>query len=219
MGSISVTMTRGDQQLAQLVELIETVDAGGGLFRDAAPTLDHGGKDARLALGDFLEQVLDDLFLMGGGGSVDPIAALLHLVAFVQKQRHVASIVDHQLRAGALRVAEGAPGQVPIFLEGLALPGEDRHTCGCDGRSGMVLSGEDITGCPADGGTQLDQRLNQDGGLDGHVQRAGDAHALKRLLWPELAAQRHQARHLVLGDGNFLATPLGESEVLDVEIS
>ena len=34
----------------------------------------------------------------------------------------------------------------------------------------------------------------------------------------ELGAQRHQARHLGLGDGDFLAAPLGEADVLDLVI-
>ena len=35
----------------------------------------------------------------------------------------------------------------------------------------------------------------------------------------ELAADGHQAGHLVLGDGNFFATPVGKFDVLDVEVA
>ena len=50
-------------------------------------------------------------------------------------------------------------------------------------------------------------------GLDGHVQRAGDARALQRLLGAVFRADRHQARHLGLGDVDFLAAPVGEPDV------
>ena len=63
------------------------------------------------------------------------------------------------------------------------------------------------------------QRLDQDGGLDRHVQAAGDAGALERLLSAELFAQRHQTGHLVLGDGDLFAAPAGELDVLDLIIS
>ena len=66
-------------------------------------------------------------------------------------------------------------------------------------------------------GAEIDQRLDQDGGLNGHVQRAGDAHAGQRLVLGVLAADRHQAGHFVLGDGDFLAAPFGQREVGDFE--
>ena len=59
------------------------------------------------------------------------------------------------------------------------------------------------------------QGLDQDRGLDGHVQRAGDAGAAQWLLGAVLLARRHQARHLGLGDRQFTAAPVGEGDVLD----
>ena len=44
----------------------------------------------------------------------------------------------------------------------------------------------------------------------GHVQAADDPRALERLRGAVLLAQRHQARHLGLGDRDLLAPPLGE---------
>ena len=60
------------------------------------------------------------------------------------------------------------------------------------------------------------QRLDEHGGLNGHVQAAGDARALERLLLAVLLAQRHEAGHLLLGDGDLLAAPVGEADVLDL---
>jgi hypothetical protein len=40
----------------------------------------------------------------------------------------------------------------------------------------------------------------------------------KRLLRRELLADRHQTGHLGLGDGDLLASPVGEREIGDVEV-
>ena len=82
----------------------------------------------------------------------------------------------------------------------------------------MVLGGEDVAGHPADVGAEGDQGLDQHGGLDGHVQRAGDARALERLHLGVLATQGHQAGHLVLGEGDLLAAELGQTQVGDLEV-
>ena len=97
----------------------------------------------------------------------------------------------------------------------LALPGEDRNAGGGDGGGGVILRGEDVAACPAHAGAQIDQRLDQHRGLNGHVQRAGDADAGQRLVCGILAADRHQAGHFVLGDGDFLAAPIGQRNVGD----
>ena len=68
---------------------------------------------------------------------------------------------------------------------------------------------------PADFGAERDQRLDQHGGLDGHVERAGNARALERLALRELLADRHQARHLDLGHADFDAAVVGERDVFD----
>ena len=53
---------------------------------------------------------------------------------------------------------------------------------GGDRRRGVILRREDVAARPAHFGAQVDQRLDQHRGLNGHVQRAGDAHALQRLF-------------------------------------
>ncbi len=173
---------------------------------------------AGLFLGDLLEQVLDDLLFFGFRRRPGPLGTVLELVALVDQERGVAAVVDDQLRAVAVGPGERLHGALPIFDEGLALPGEDRDAGLGDGRGGVVLGGEDIAGGPAHVGTELGERLDEDGRLDGHVQRTGDAHALEGLLLAVLLAQGHQARHLVLGDLEFLAAPFGEAEVGDFEV-
>jgi hypothetical protein len=60
----------------------------------------------------------------------------------------------------------------------------------------VVLGAEDVARGPAHLGAERLQGFDQHGGLDGHVQAAGDARALQRLAGAELLAERHEARHL-----------------------
>ncbi len=68
---------------------------------------------------------------------------------------------------------------VPVLFEGLALVGEHGDPGGGDGGGGVILGREDVARGPADLGPEGHQRLDQDGRLDGHVERAGDARALE----------------------------------------
>ena len=83
----------------------------------------------------------------------------------------------------------------------------------------MVLGGEDVAAGPAHLGAELGEGLDEHGGLDGHVQRAGDAGAGQRLERAELLAQRAQAGHLVLGEVDLPAPEGGHGEVGDAEVA
>ena len=63
-----------------------------------------------------------------------------------------------------------------------------------------------------------DQRLDQHRGLHRHVQRAGDPRTLERQHIGVLAAQRHQSRHLVLGQPDLLAAELGQAQIGDLVV-
>ncbi len=106
-------------------------------------------------------------------------------------------------------------GVFPVVLEALALDREDRNAAVGDRRRRMVLRRIDVARRPADVGAEIGQRLDQHGGLDRHVQRAGDARAFQRLLRAELLAGRHETGHFGLGHVDFLAAPVGEADVLD----
>ena len=108
--------------------------------------------------------------------------------------------------------------EIPVFLQRLALVGEDGRTVDGDRSGRVILRREDVARGPTNLRTERLQRLNEHGRLDGHVQRAGDAGAAQRLRRGELLADRHQARHFGLGDTDFLATPIGEGEIGDVEV-
>ena len=82
----------------------------------------------------------------------------------------------------------------------------------------MVLGGEDVARRPAHIRAELDQRLDEDGGLDRHVEGARDPSALQGKLAGVLLAERHEARHLLLGDADLLAAEVGLGEVAHVEV-
>ena len=89
-----------------------------------------------------------------------------------------------------------------------ARSGADRH-----GGGGVVLRAEDVARAPPHLGAQGGQRLDQHGGLDRHVQAAHDPQPLERLLGGVLLADRHQAGHLLLGQHDLLAAPVGQRQV------
>ena len=83
----------------------------------------------------------------------------------------------------------------------------------------MILGGEDVAGAPADLSAEGGQGLDEDGGLDGHVEAASDLGAGERLGGAELAAELHQTRHLVLAELDGLAAPLRQGDILDLVVS
>ena len=127
----------------------------------------------------------------------------------------VAAVVEDHVGGAAAVPVEQLGGVVPVFVQALALQGEDRDAGGGDRGGGVVLGRIDVAGDPADVGAERRQRLDQHRGLDRHVQRAGDARALQRLLGAVFLARRHQAGHLGLGERDFLAAEFGERDVLD----
>ena len=157
--------------------LVEPVDAGGRLLRDAA---------------DMAQQIG---------------------MLVVQDLGRVAAVVEHHIRRPALRPAQGLLDAPFVFLLGLPLPGEHRNTASGNRRGGMVLGREDIARAPAHSRAEMDQGLDQHCGLDRHVQAADDARARKGLRRAKFVAQRHQPRHLGLGDRNLAPPPIGERNI------
>ena len=141
--------------------------------------------------------------------------AVLGAQAVMHQHGGVAAVIeDHVGRAAAVPV-EQLCGVVPVFVEALALHREHRNAGRGDRGGGVILRRIDVAGDPADVGAERRQRLDQDRGLDRHVQRARDARALQRLLRAVFLARRHQAGHLGLGERDFLAAEFGERNVLD----
>ena len=123
--------------------------------------------------------------------------------------RDIASIIEDQVGCPAVRAAQCLLDAPPEFFLSLALPGEDGDALGGDSGGSVVLRGENIAGRPTNFSAQLNQCLNQNGGLDGHVQTANNAGAFQRAFALVLFPERHKAGHLGLGNGNFLLSPIG----------
>ena len=223
LGDAVVDVDRREQQLAGLLHPVQAVDAGGGLLGDAP---DAGG-DLRPALRVVgqrgAQRGEEDVPLLGVVvGGVRDGAGGLELGTLVDQHGGVAAIVEDEVGAPAPGPTEDLLGGPPVLLEGLALPCEDRDAAqvvgrpvgsadGCSG--GVVLGGEDVAAGPADLGAEGGQRLDQHRRLHGHVQRAGDAGPGEGLFVGELGPQRHESRHLVLGQANLVAAELVQGQV------
>jgi len=151
------------------------------------------------ASGSFLGNTLDSRQKMGVFG-VDEIG-------------QVAAIVEDHVEWLTVGEEDGLLDAPDVLLVGLALPRVNGNSSFGDGRGGVVLGGEDVAAGPCDLGAQLDEGLDEDGRLDGHMETAGDASALQRLGWSVLGAHLHQARHLVLGHVDHFAAPLSLADV------
>ncbi|MNS91295.1 hypothetical protein D3C72_1253770 [compost metagenome] len=214
LGDRVVDVDRRKTELALLRHLVQAVHAGGGFLGHAADGCQVAAVPARVLGQLFLdrgEQV--GFFLAARVG--DQRLVLLGARAQVQQQRGVAAVVQDHVRRATVGPVEDAVGEVPVFLQRFALEGEHGRTARGDGGGGVVLRREDVARGPAHVGAQCLQRLDQHGGLDRHVQRAGDACALERLRGGEFVADRHQAGHFGLGNGDFLAAPAGQVDVGD----
>ena len=155
-------------------------------------------------------------------------AGLLELGTLVHEQGRVAAVVEDHVGATAVGPPHGLLGAPPVLLERLALPGEDGDAArGVDGAvraddhrgRGVVLRREDVAGHPADVSAQRGERLDEHRRLDGHVQRAHDAGAGQRLGVGVLGPDGHEAGHLVLGEADLAAAPVGQGQVGDLEVA
>merc|ERR1719164_110065 len=225
LGHAVVNVDGREEQLVLVGHLDEAVDAGGRLLGDADHAVDHLDETGLVLEDRGLDGVEHALELgVVGGRRVRQRAVLgvldLELLALVEEQGGIASVVDDLVGAGAVRPGEGLLRAPPVLLERLALPGEDVGGAGADERGGgVVLGGEDVARAPADVTAEDLERLREHAGLDGHVQRAHDAHVLERLRRRELLARRHEAGHLVLGKVVLLAAEVREGHVGDLEVA
>ena len=225
-----VDVDRREQELALLGHHVEAVDARRRLLGDAAHVRREAGVAARIG-GELLAQQAEHLAPLLGlrlGVEVGHAAGGRGVEALVQQHRGVAAIVDDQRRAGPVGPLERLRGAPPVLLERLALPGEHRDAARVLGRAAglgaadddrscsVVLRREDVARDPAHVGAEQVERLDQHGGLHGHVQAAHDACTGQRGLPLVARAQCHEARHLLLGEADLVAAELGEPEVGDL---
>ena len=214
LGDRVVDVDRRKAQFAALLHLVEAMHAGGGLFGDAADRRDAPRIPGGVAL-ELRAHPGEEHLFFEGRGVVEHARVALGLGAQVQQERGVAPVVEDHVGMAAVGPLEDAVGVVPVFFQRLAFLGEDGDAFGGDGRGGVILGGEDVARGPAHLSAQRHQRLDEHGGLDGHVQAAGDAGAGQGLLLGVFAAQRHEGGHLALGDADLLAAPFGQRKIGD----
>ena len=229
LGHRVVDVDRREGQVTGRRELVEPQHAGGGLLGDALDRLGDLGPLVLVGLQAVAHQVEEDLPLRG----VVLLRGRHHsglLVLHAAQHQHggvTAVVEDHVGRLVGVGPGQHLLGGPPVLLERLAFPREHRDTLGLlggavladdHGRGRVVLGREDVAGGPPDLGAQFDQRFDQHGGLDGHVQRARDAGPLQRLHIGVLAAQRHQSGHFVLGQIEFFAAEIRQRQIGDLEI-
>jgi hypothetical protein len=144
----------------------------------------------------------------------------------VHQERRVAAVVEEEVGTGAVGPEERLLRAPPVLLQRLALPGEDGSALGVvhrprlphhHGRGGVVLGREDVARDPPHVRAQLHQRLDEHGGLNGHVQRSHDLRAGQRTRAAVLLAQRHQPRHLLLRQADLLTPEFGLRQIADLE--
>ena len=185
-----VDVDRREQQVAGLLHLVEPVDAGRRLLGDALDAVGDLGPLLRVLGERVLQQLQDDAELLGLGaggirhGARAPRTPCPCGRAASRRRRRRGS-------CSGRRRATSAPARCTTSTPRASRPSRRRPGCpaarpACRRgrprrRGGVVLRREDVARGPADLGTERDERLDQDGGLDRHVQRPGDARALQRL--------------------------------------
>ena len=223
LGDGVVDVDSGEEEGPVLLHGVKTVDTGGGLLGD---TMAAAGDLVPLVGLAGLEKALEDgednleLGVVGGLGVGEGAVLkeeVLGLLTLVDDEGHVTAVIDDDVGSVALAIillpGEGVEGALPVLLEGLTLPGEDggRLIAG-DGGGSVVLGGEDVARAPADVATEGLEGLDEDGGLDGHVEGAGDTGTLEVVVVVLLTAGQ-ETRHLNLGDLTLLAAIIGKGDV------
>lgn len=197
-----------DQRFSAPVQVVE-LGLGDGV-------VDVDGGDLELTFLDHLVQVVDT----GGGFFRKTVAVFQHFrVLFVDHGGQVTTVVQDQVQLLAVLERVQLLFDTPVvFFFGFPLPGEHGHPHGGDGGGGVVLGGEDVARGPGDFGTEGNQRLDEDGGLNGHVQAPGDSGALQRLRGAVLLLDVHETRHFVFGQFDVLLTESGKRDVSDLVV-
>ena len=218
LGDRVVDVDGGEEELAITVQLVETGNTSGGLLRD---TLDLGNnlvEVSGLLLQDTLEDGVNNLDLSVATIFLQDRGIVLSLVPTEDEKSSISSIINNKGGSEVTGPADGLPGALPVLLKGLSLPGKDRRgTSRSNGSSGVVLSGVDVARAPPELSTERGQSLDQDSGLDGHVEGTSQTVTFQRLVGV-LDTGLHQTRHLELSQVDLTTTELSQSDVSDLVV-
>mmetsp|Transcript_28600 Transcript_28600/g.65744 ORF Transcript_28600/g.65744 Transcript_28600/m.65744 type:complete len:633 (+) Transcript_28600:389-2287(+) len=225
LGDAVVHVDGREEQLALLRHLDEAVHAGGRLLRHADHAVDEAGEARRVLLDGRLDgrQHALELGVVGGAGVGERLVlgeGSLELLALVEQQRRITSVIDDLIAPLPIRPHQRLVSAPPVLLERLPLPREDVGGALAHARGGgVVLRREDVARAPAHVGAECLQRLRQHCRLDGHVERPHHTHARQRHRRAELRTRRHEAGHLVLRQVELLPAEVGEGHVRHLEVA
>ena len=229
LGDRVVHVDGGEDELALFVHLVKAMHTRGGLLGDALDTSSHTGPLGGIFTKGLVQQTEHDRKLgVGGRAWIRNRAGLFVLDTLVNEKRGVTAIVEDHVGAITRGPRHHLLGAPPVLLKRLALPGKHRNAlwvlgsavrANGHGSSSMVLGGENVAAGPTHFGTKLDQSLDENSGLNGHVERARNAGALEWLQRAVLFADGAQAGHLVLGEVNFLAAKRSKGNIGDAEVT
>ena len=193
------------------------MDTSGRLFGYAFDVLDRAGEIAGPVLEKSLQRALElDLF---GICRLRQLLACLDARAPQREHGRIPAIIEDEI-GGAIgivigRPIEDAPDVIPVIGKALALHGKYRNVLRGYRGGGVILRRKNITRGPADFRAQRRQRFDQHGGLNRHMQRAGDARALERLCVTVFLARRHQTGHFRFSYLDLGPAIIRERNVLD----
>jgi len=175
-GDRVVDVDSGEQQSASLCHLVQSVDTGGGFFRDTNAFGGEGSPFVRVDLEHVSDELEDDFefrivgrFRVGHGAIFLECSFGFH--TFVDEEGSITAIIDNDVGTGAVGPVQGLVCAPPVLLKSLTLPGKDVGSpFGDDGGGSVVLGREDVARAPTNGGTQSLESFDKDGSLDGHVE-------------------------------------------------
>jgi|GEM_PF-6345382 hypothetical protein len=145
LGHGVVDVDRGEEQGPLGLHLIEAVDAGRRFLRDASDPGGRGRPTPGGAADGLFQPVDDDPEFPVVVRPVKQGGILFDLDPPVDEQRRVASVVDDEVRTGAVGPGQGLFRAPPVLLQGFAFPSEDGRRSGLGhGRRGVILGRKNV---------------------------------------------------------------------------
>lgn len=196
--------------------LIKSVNTSGCLFGNTNELLGHLGPLIGLSSletkfddsNDLLELEVIIFISIWHLSGLEEVS--LGLDTFVNEEGSITTIINENIWTIASGPCEHFVGAIPVLLEGLSLPCEDVGGLGFDNSSGgVVLGGEDVARGPSNFSSEFVKSLDQNGGLNGHMEGSRNLSSLKDFLWSILLSDSHESGHLDLGDVEFFSSPIG----------
>ena len=191
------------------------MDTRSRFFRNALDIFSQLCKPTWLLLQYLFDKGEEYFFFLVRRFIEERLIAFFGAKSVVHEHGGVAAVIEDHIWGAAIAPLEDLAGVIPILGQCLALDSEHGDPRGGNCRGGVILGRIDVARGPADIGSKSFQRLDQDGGLDCHVQRSGDPGTLQRLLRAVFCAGRHEARHFDFSNIEFLAAPISQRDVLD----